>query len=484
MRASECTLPLRRGRLLQAQCVMLIAISACVPSRREVFGPVDREIDRRLAADVDVTWTASSDARARPAIAELLRRPIDRDAAVKIALATNRRLQARFDELGISAAAIASATVLAPIDVDLNHKFATSSGGGGETEVDVIQDVVGLIQIAQRRGVARAELAAARARAVAATIDLVARVEMRYIDLLAAQQEVELRQTAFDAAAAAAEIVERMHSAGNAVGRTGPDLALARERDQREQARIELARAQLDAELRREEMNEILGLSGEQTRWTVNGRLPEIPPAVAGLDRLERDAVAASLDLVAIRSEADAAASRVGLARFRAWLPGLGVGVSAARREGGWEVGPAVRIGLPIFNQQQGPRARANAELRRTRNEAIATAVELRAQARGTRQRVLQAHAEARHILEVVLPLRQRVLDETLKQYNAMNATTFELLVARRDLVDGGHQYIDALRRFWNAAATARALTRGVMPSAGPTEERAELTRPTLPEED
>jgi outer membrane protein TolC len=125
-----------------------------------------------------------------------------------------------------------------------------------------------------------------------------------------------------------------------------------------------------------------------------------------------------------------------------------------------------VSVGLPLFDQQQGPRARAHAELRRARNEAIATAVELRARARAVRQRVLGAHAEARHLRDVVLPQRQRLLDETLRQYNAMNASTAELLLARRDLVDAGRMYIEALRRFWRASADARALARGAIPRA------------------
>jgi outer membrane protein TolC len=185
------------------------------------------------------------------------------------------------------------------------------------------------------------------------------------------------------------------------------------------------------------------------------------------LDALERDAIASSLTLEAIRGDAEAAAGRVGLARVHSFLPSLGVGVATAYHDGAWDAGPALAIGLPIFGQQQGSRARANAELRRAQHEAIATAVELRAQARAVRQRVLGAHAEARHLRDVVLPQRQRIVDETLKQYNAMNASTFELLVARRDLVDAGRQYIDALRRFWRGSAEARALARGAMPRGG-----------------
>jgi cobalt-zinc-cadmium efflux system outer membrane protein len=435
--------------------LMFLALGACVPSRGAVYGPVDREVERRAGARP--TWRDNADPRVPAAIAELLQKPIDRDAAVRIALATNRRLQAQYDELGIAAAEVASATVLRPLEVDIETKLI--GGSVEEIEVDVTQDILDLLQIGQRRGIANADLAAARARAVAATVLLVAQVEMAYVDIVAAQQELELRRTTFDAASASAEIAERQHTAGNI-----SDVALFRERDQREQARIELGRAQVDVETKRAAFDEALGLSGDATKWSVGNRLPELPDPMPTLETIEQDAVAASLDLEALRNDADAAAGRVGVARVRAWLPELGVGVAADRRDGEWEAGPAISIGIPLFNQQQGPRARANAELKRSRNEAIATAVELRARARAVRQRVLGAYAEARHWRDVVLPQRQRIVEETLKQYNAMNASTFELLVARRDLVDGGRQYIDALRRFWRASADARALARGAMP--------------------
>ncbi|MGN6105629.1 MAG: TolC family protein [Kofleriaceae bacterium] len=446
--------------LRSAVLSIVVAAAGCVPSRSAVFGPVDREIERRLG--MTASW---GDERVPAAINALLGKPLDRDAAVRIALANNRRLQAQFDQLGIAASELASATVLAPTEVDLQYKLPVKGGGGGELEVEAVQDILDLIQMPQRRGIARADLAAARARAVAASVELVALVERAYVDMVAAQQELELRQTAFDAASASAEITDRMYAAGNA-----PELATARERDRREQARIDLARAQLAVEERREAMNEAMGLSGRDTRWTVANRLPDLPEEAPALDQLEREAVASSLDLAALRAEAEGAAGRVGVARLRSFLPELGVGVAASRKDDEWEAGPVLSFGLPLFNQQQGPRARANAELQRARNQATATAIELRARARATRQRVLEAHTEARHYTAVVLPLRQRIVDETLKQYNAMNASTFELLVARRELVEAGRQYIDAVRRFWRASADSRALARGAMPRGGADE--------------
>jgi outer membrane protein TolC len=452
---------------MRAPVLALIVAAGCVPSRPAVFGPVDREIERRVG--IGATWHEDIDARVPTAVASLLQKPLDRDSVVRIALATNRRLQSQYDQLGIAASDVAAATVLAPLEVDIETKLSGTSIE--EIELDVTQDILDLLQLPQRRSVAHAAMESARA-AVAATVELVARVEAAYLDVVAAQQELELRQTAFDAASASAEIAERQFAAGNI-----SEVGLIRERDQREQARIELGRAQVEAEARREPLNDVLGLSGAETTWTITTRLAELPTDMPALDALERDAIASSLDIAALRADADAAAGRLGIARVRSILLELGVGVAADRANGEWGAGPALSIGIPLFNQQQGPRARANAELRRSRNEAIATAVEIRARAREVRQRVLGAHAEARHLRDVVLPQRQRLVEETLKQYNAMNASTFELLSARRDLVNGGRQYIDALRRFWRAAADARALSRGAMPRSGSNEPSVEASR-------
>jgi cobalt-zinc-cadmium efflux system outer membrane protein len=433
---------------------LIAVLAACAPTRSEVFGPVDAAIQRRLGTPASWSDAPRTDA----AITERLKQPLDLDAAIRIALARNRGLQARYEELGIARAEIAEATVLPPLEIDLSYKIALE-GDGNELEIDAIQDVLSLLQVGQRRGVARNLLESARAHAIAATMELAARVELALYDQIAAQQELELRQTAFDAADAAAELIERMHAAGNTT-----DLRLASERGHREQARTELGRARIEVAVRREAMNKVLGLDGTEAAWTVAGRLPELPATAPALDGLEQEAIDTSLELTALRAEAEARGGEVGLARVRSWLPRLGLGAAASRHDGGhWAVGPAVSIGLPLFDQGQGMRTRATASLRRVQHELADRTLAIRAEARAARQRALGAHAEARQLQDVVLPLRQRVLDETVLQYNAMNASTFELLAARRELVDAGHEYVGALHRYWTAHARITAIRRGAM---------------------
>lgn len=444
----------------------VLAVAACAPTRSELRAPVDRELARRMGAPVETALTSE--------IAALLSKPLTRDSAVKLALANNGRLAAALAELGIAGGDLASALAPGPLDVDVETRFG--SGGAYEFEVQAIQGVIGLITAPRRRAAARAELSAARANATATALALAARAEIAFDGVIAAQQELELRRTAFDSADAAAVIRERMHAAGNA-----SDLDQARDRDAREQARIDLARAEADVEIRREELNALLGLSGEQTKWTAAGTLADLPGSAPALDDLEQAAVAASLELSAGRDRVAGAENTVGAERVRAWLPELGVGVSVVNHGAGVEVGPAVRIGIPLFDHRSGARARAHAQLEKAQSELTAAAVELRANARAARIAALAAYEEARHLRDVVLPLRQQILDQTLLHYNAMNATPFELIVARRRLADAGHQYLDALRRYWNAMSRIGALRRGVdlgatqMPGPGGAEPASDL---------
>jgi outer membrane protein, heavy metal efflux system len=436
-----------RLSVLALIATLAATLASCVPSQRELRGPVDSEVRRRLAADVAIL---SPDA-----LAPLLARPLDRETAVRIALANSPRLAGALAELGVAGGELATAVGLGPLHVDGELRF----GHDTELEFHAVQGVLGLITAPRLRAVARAGLEAARARATATALRLAANVEIAFNDLIAAQQELELRRTAFDAADAAATVRERMHAAGNT-----PALTLARDRDAREQARVDLSRAEATVEIRRERINALLALSGEQTKWRAAGMLDELPAAAPALDDLERAAVIASLDLAAGRATREGAANALGAERIRAVLPDLGVGVAIAQHGGseGATVGPSVRIGIPLFDYRAGFRARARAELSRADAELVAVAIELRAGARAARVAALSAFQEARHLRSIVLPLRQQIVDQTLLHYNAMDADPFQLIVARRQLAEAGQQYLDALRRYWNAMSEVTALRRGV----------------------
>jgi outer membrane protein TolC len=155
--------------------------------------------------------------------------------------------------------------------------------------------------------------------------------------------------------------------------------------------------------------------------------------------------------------------------------------VGERESSGAWGFGPEAGVSLPIFDQGRGRAAAASAQLELIARLHQAQAVELRSQVRVARARVRAAHARARFLRQVLLPLRTRVVEEAMLRYNGMLAGPFQALDAKRQEIEAGARYIEAMERFWLARTTldqalqGRATTAG--PSAPPRLETAEEQR-------
>ena len=108
--------------------------------------------------------------------------------------------------------------------------------------------------------------------------------------------------------------------------------------------------------------------------------------------------------------------------------------------------------------------AGARARLEQAYAEYTDLAIRLR---RSTRATYLETHAaleSSRYFLDVVLPLRASVTEQTQRQFNAMQLGVFQLLEARRRELDAGRRYVEALLAHWTARAQLEALLLGRMP--------------------
>jgi cobalt-zinc-cadmium efflux system outer membrane protein len=149
--------------------------------------------------------------------------------------------------------------------------------------------------------------------------------------------------------------------------------------------------------------------------------------------------------------------------------------VTAEREEKEWSYGPLAEVQVPLFYQGQGEVARAQAEMRRQRQLLNARTVQIHAAARSTATRLAAARERAIYIKTVLLPARERILQQTQLQYNAMAASVFQLLLARRDEVEAARSYVEALREYWTAQAEAEQLRSGRLPPS------AAVSAPDLP---
>jgi cobalt-zinc-cadmium efflux system outer membrane protein len=444
------------ARLLSAASLAAL-LASCVPSQRTLFGPVDDAVYQRtgIRAEWRSGWKRSPAVEKR--VKELLGKPLDAEDAALLAVLNSPALQADYAALSVAGGAVAGARSLENPELEAEILFAD---GDRHVELAAVQDISQLLTMIPRSREAEHELRASRRRAVARTVELAGEARMAFYGVAAAERVLTLRRSIAEGGAAALELAQRIHEAGNLT-----NLDLARQEVFHEQAQLDLNDGEAAAQAARERLNALIGLTGEETAWTVDaGALGEVLP-LGDLTQLERDAVAANLELDALRWEIQAAGQGIGAARMKSFIPHLGVGVAAQQEEGDWHYGPIVSLSVPLWNWGQGDRAAAWAKLRQVQHRYSALGSEVRAAARASRAQLSAAYARVVRLRERVLPLRERMMAESVLQYNAMNVSVFQLLVERREAIAAEVMYIDALRDYWVAATRVEQLLDGALPS-------------------
>jgi cobalt-zinc-cadmium efflux system outer membrane protein len=394
---------------------------------------------------------------------KLLAEPLTPESAARVALLNNHDVLAAYEKLGVAHAELVEALRVPNPRADAALRFRHS----GPPEIEVLA-TIGLSDLAflpLRGDAASAELEAERLEVIGFIVDLAFDVRNAFVAYQAAEQALELDRTVLAATAAAADAAARLHEAGNLT-----DLDLANQRAFNEEARVMERRAETARVEARAHLNELMGL-GASAEWAAAvARLPDPPAEELALEGLEQRALARNLDLKIAERRANAADKRVTVATAEGVLPELRGGVSA-RREGEWGIGPAASLEVPLFYQGQGAVERARSERSGERDRHTQLTVKLRVAAHTLAEALKSARANAVEYRDVLLPLRQRVLDQTELEYNAMAVGVFQLLVAKREEVETARAYVDLLREYWTARTEVERL------EAGKIAERSLLTK-------
>src|SRR4051812_12861395 len=92
-----------------ASIVVTVVVVGCAPSRADIIAPVASIVRQR--GELAVVWRGEteSDAEVEKAINALLARELTADSAVELALLRNKDLEASYESLGMSEAALVQA---------------------------------------------------------------------------------------------------------------------------------------------------------------------------------------------------------------------------------------------------------------------------------------------------------------------------------------------------------------------------------------
>jgi outer membrane protein, heavy metal efflux system len=300
-----------------------VLFSGCAPHSTEG----DRRTIRAQLAEMHLPLPEhQSDpfADADPAIAATLSRPLDVEAAVRLALLGNRELRASLAELGIPRGRLVSAGLLPNPQLEFEARVPQAGSESTQFDFGVAFDITQAILAPVRAEVASARMEEARIRAAALALDIAYRTRIAFYRAQERAQDLELLRTAMDSFGASVEVQKQLRAAGNV-----PEVDVALEEAAYEESRLEVARAEVEYYDARERLNVLLGLHGSVTEWTIADRLA--PPSLAPIDEeaLERRALEASLELRVTRAQLEVAQRELGLARTMGLVPDIFVGVRA-----------------------------------------------------------------------------------------------------------------------------------------------------------
>jgi cobalt-zinc-cadmium efflux system outer membrane protein len=426
---------------------------------------LDRLLQERGAPTVAWTGPAAT-ADALPPIDTHLAEPLDRARAVAIAMLRSPRMRQEYARLGLERADVIEAVEIANPGLSLARPNL-SPAPGHHRIISLSLPFVDVLMAPQRIRWAQQQHERHALEVAQAVIGLTADVEAAWYRAVAAEQIAALREAVAEGTAATAELAQRFHDAGNL-----SDLELAREQAAATQARIDAARARIDAGAERLVLATLLGLGPADGDWTLADRLPlpvatEDEPAM-----LVERARSSNLELLAARLDAAQRRSALAATRATRWLGGVTAGVEReAEADDVRLTGPTLSLELPLFHQGQGRLARAEAL-------HAGAAARLQQAESAVEQTVRAAAADlARHreiaLLhrDALIPQHQRIVERSQQEQNFMLIGVFELARTRLEELAAWQGYLEALRDYGLARLElSRAVGQRLPSEAGATE--------------
>lgn len=402
--------------------ITLFALCGCstIP-QNEVFNGVREETSKNLQ------WikTPQEAAIVDENVNDLLSQPLSQDNAVHIALINNRSLQQMYEQIGLSQSELVQAGLMS------NPLLGYSIGhGGGVTRSTLSLDValLDILWIPLRRELAGVALEETRFRVGDEVLKTVREVKKAYIDARIAQEKVALYENLLKSHEASIQLAIRQHTAGNLSKRN-----LLKMQDTYAHARLAAMDLNRENAMARETLNRILGVYGNQTKYTLENTPLELGIALLDANGLETRAIHNRLDMNAAIKAVDYAALEAGYTQNTRLLNEMELSVQSEKETDTQRFNSfGIKIPIPIFDFGQGRVGKAQSMYNQKVHRLYEVAVNIRSQVRESYAQLRYAYDKAVEIKEVILPVNQQILEETKLFYNGMLDGIYELLEDQR----------------------------------------------------
>jgi outer membrane protein TolC len=448
-----------RGPIVALLLTVAIALAGCASFSPDSGMIVVSDVaGQTIGKDTAFVRSADDAERTGGAVRRLLGRPLTVDAAVQIALLSNKGLQAAYNELALTE------TDLVAQSLPPNPTFSISrisGNGASEVERQVVGDILALATLPFRSEIARERFRQAQLRAALETLRLAAEVRRVYFRTVAANEMVGLLTDAKSTAEATAQLAKKL-------GETGAlnKLDQAREQVFYAETTADLASARQEATSARERLTRLMGLWGDDLGFRLPDRLPALPRRPRSLPTIEADAVGHRIDLQIARMELAALEKSLGLTQATRFVTLLDVAGIARRtkdpesppfRERGFDV----QFQIPIFDGGEVRVRQAVESYNQAFNLLTEKAVNVRSEARDAYRVYRSSYDIASHYQREILPLRQIITEEMQLRFSSMQIDVFALLTEARQRLASLRAAIDARRAFWLAQSDLQTAVNG-----------------------
>jgi cobalt-zinc-cadmium efflux system outer membrane protein len=441
-----------------------------LPSSRENAAAMTGLVAKQTSASLQWRRDAEADAAARTAADALLNDGLTVDEAVSVAFLLNAELQVYFEQLEISRSQfVAAATLPNPVAIVGVREPGGSLSAfypGRNVTVGVLQNVIGLLNLPDRRRIARRDLERARLEAASRVTLFGAQVAQAWLEYHAARRIEELRGRSQAIVQTALDNLQASHARsaeGNPATAAARAAQLAQQRASLFRYRNQVLRAGVDTATAREKLAQLLGVSGWRDNWSIAGEPPALPSADIDARVLETAGVEKRLDVMAAAGAVDMRLAILAMQRRFRWLNQLDLGLFRDKAIGGTAFsGPNAVVEIPLFDQRQAQLLAADAELRSALRNLEVARSRARADIRTHEQEMRFTRALLESYDGAIIPNQQAM---ALGLGSPGNPDDPERLALRLTMLGSQEEQVGLLRDYWRARS-ALALSLGDWPAA------------------
>jgi cobalt-zinc-cadmium efflux system outer membrane protein len=342
---------------------------------------------------------------------------------------------------------------------------------GGEEGFFVQQDIVLGGKLALNRKIFDQELKQAETEAEEQKLRVLTNVRMFYIQALAAQQTLELRQ---NLSKLTNDAVETSHQLANVGQADAPDVLESEVEAQ--QAQLAVALAEQNQQRVWKALGAVVG-NPSLPLMKLEGKLEDTPRVNADelVEKIVNESPAVKIAELGVK-RAEAALARekrepIPNLQLRAGMEQNGERLSEPR---GTAVGlqgfANVGVTIPIFNRNQGNIAAAKADTERAKREVERVRLLLRERAASVVQTYTFSQTAVDRYQNQMIPRAQKAYEMYSKKYQQMAAAYPQVLIAQRTLMQLEVSYMNALESFATSSLALQSylLTDGLEAPAQP----------------